>query len=126
VLYPPDLQVRANAERWMDWATAQVQPVITPVFWNLVRVAAEKRNLAAITENTVATNRTMAVLEWGLAKTPYLGGQNLGMGDIVVGAWVHRWYALPIDRPELPQVRAYYDRLLERAAYRDQVARPLS
>lgn len=125
-LYPEDIQQRADAERWMDWATAQVQPVMTPVFWNLIRSPAEKRNLTAVADNTVATNRTMAVLDWGLSKLPYLGGNGLGMGDMVVGAWVHRWYALPIDRPDIPLVRAYYDRLLERPAYRSHVAQPLS
>lgn len=125
-MYPVELRTRADAERWMDWATAQVQPVMTPVFWNLIRTTEEKRNLAAVAENTVATNRTLPVLEWGLAKRPYLGGKALGMGDIVVGAWVHRWYALPIERPDLPLVRAYYERLLECSAYRQHVALPLS
>jgi glutathione S-transferase len=125
-LYPEDLRQRADAERWMDWATAQVQPVMTPVFWNLIRTTAEKRNLAAIADNTVATNKVMSVLEWGLAKQPYLGGDAPGMGDFVVGAWVHRWYALPIERPNLGLVRAYYERLLERPAYRLHVAQPLS
>ena len=110
----------------MDWATAQVQPVITPVFWNLIRSTAEKRNLKVIADNTVATNATMSVLEWGLTGRPYLGGDVLGMGDLVVGAWVHRWYALPIERPDLPMVRTYYERLLERPAYRLHVGQPLS
>jgi glutathione S-transferase len=125
-LYPEDIRARADAERWMDWATAQVQPVITPVFWNIIRSTAEKRDLKAIADNTVATNKMMWVLEWGLANRPYLGGDVLGMGDIVVGAWVHRWYALPIERPDLPLVLAYYKRLLERPAYQLHVAQPLS
>lgn len=125
-LYPEDLRERADAERWMDWATAQLHPVITPVFWNLIRSAPEKRNLAAIADNTAASNKTFPVLEWALANRPYLGGGSIGMGDIVVGVWVHRWYALPIERPVLPRVRAYYERLLERPAYKALVAQPLT
>ena len=125
-LYREDIRKRADAERWMDWATAQIQPVITPVFWNLVRTSEEKRNLQVVADNTVATNRTMSVLEWGLAKRPLLGGDTLGMGDMVVGPWVHRCYALPIERPDLPRVRAYYELLLGRTAYRQHVAQPLS
>ena len=125
-LCPAELRARADTERWMDWATAQVQPVITPVFWNLIRTNAEKRNHVVVAENTAATNKTMEVLDWGLTRRPYLGGSSLTMGDIVAGVWVHRWYALPIERPDLPRVRAYYERLLERAAYRLHVAQPLS
>lgn len=125
-LCPEDLRARADTERWMDWATAQVQPVMTPVFWNLIRTTAEKRNSAAVAENTLATNRTLEVLDWGLTRRPYLGGTSLTIGDIAVGVWVHRWYALPIERPDLPRVRAYYERLKERSAYRLHVAQPLS
>jgi glutathione S-transferase len=125
-LYPVDLRARADTERWMDWATAQVQPVMTPVFWNLIRTPAEKRNDTAVAENTAATNRVMEVLDWALTRRPYLGGDSLTIGDIAAGVWVHRWYALPIKRQDLPRVRAYYERLQERSAYRLHVAQPLS
>ena len=125
-LCPEDLRARADTERWMDWATAHVQPVMTPVFWNLIRTSAEKRNHVAVAENTAATNTTMEVLDWGLVRRPYLGGNALTIGDIVAGVWVHRWYALPIERPNLPRVRAYYERLQERPAYRLHVSQPLS
>ena len=124
-LCPEDLRARADTERWMDWATAQVQPVMTPVFWNLIRTSTKKRNHVAVAENTVATNRTMEVLDWGLARRLYLGGSALTIGDIVAGVWVHRWYALPIERPNLPRVRAYYERLQEHPAYRLHVSQPL-
>ncbi len=125
-LCPEDLRSRADTERWMDWVTAQVHPVMTPVFWNLIRTTPDKRNPIAVAENTLATNRTMEILDWGLVRRPYLGGGSLTVGDIAVGVWVHRWYALPIERPDLPRVRAYYERLLERSAYRLHVSLPLS
>ena len=31
-LYPEDLQVRAVAERWMDWQVTTVSPAMIPVF----------------------------------------------------------------------------------------------
>src|SRR5207245_2244490 len=34
-LWPDDLSQRADADRWMDWATSTVAPAITPVFWGL-------------------------------------------------------------------------------------------
>ena len=35
-----------------------------------------------------------------------------------VGLVVNRWFAVEFDKPELPAVTAYYDRLTERPAYR--------
>ena len=43
------------------------------------------------------------------------------MGDIPVGCFVYRWYALDIERPELENVRAWYERLGTRPAYAKHV-----
>ena len=36
-LWPEDPAERTLADRWMDWATASLQPQMTPVFWGVVR-----------------------------------------------------------------------------------------
>ena len=125
-LWPTDPAARADSDRWMDWASTTLQPVVTPVFWGLIRTPAEKRDARAIEAGVAGSAQAMEVLEWGLRGKPYVGGTTLTIGDIIVGAWVHRWYALPIERPTLPNVRAYYERLLERPAYTCWVATPLS
>ena len=125
-LCPENLRQRADMERWMDWATAHLHPTITPVFWNLIRVKENQRNNAVVAEITIAANKTMEALEWGLKNRSFLGGESIQMGDFVVGPWVHRWYALPIERPYLTKVRSYYERLLDNQAYRKHVALPLS
>jgi glutathione S-transferase len=47
----------------------------------------------------------------------YVAGQHFTMGDIPVGCFVYRWYALDIVRPDLKNVRAWYERLGTRPAY---------
>ena len=56
------------------------------------------------------------ILEARLADRPYVGGAELTIGDIALGNAVHRWFRLPVERPELPNVRAWYDRLCARPA----------
>lgn len=49
------------------------------------------------------------------------------LADIVLGTYVHRWFAMPeIARPDFASLAAWYDRLLQRPAYRESVARPLT
>ena len=48
------------------------------------------------------------------------------MGDIPAGCFVHRWYALDVERPELKNVRAWYERLKARPAYAKHVMPPLT
>jgi glutathione S-transferase len=38
------------------------------------------------------------------------------MGDVALGSLVYRWLELDIDRPDLPALRAWYERLASRPA----------
>jgi glutathione S-transferase len=66
-------------------------------------------------------------LDGHLETQPYVAGAHFTMGDIPVGAVVHRWLALPgVERPPLRALRAWYERHVERAGYRAHVLLPLS
>jgi glutathione S-transferase len=47
----------------------------------------------------------------------YLGGARFTMGDIPAGCFVQRWFALPIERPDLPHLKAWHERLAKRPAF---------
>jgi glutathione S-transferase len=124
-LWPDDAAGRGRSDRWMDWVLSQMMPVLGPVFRNLVRTPPMQRDQAEID----AGIRRMELL-WPMVETaldqPYLAGDRLTIGDIAVGVCVYRWRGLPIDRPGLPRLEAYFDRLAERPAYRNQVMLPLT
>lgn len=125
-LLPDDPRGRADCERWMDWATASLASSMTPLFWQLIRTPADRRDDKVVARAAAETEQFMAILEARLADRRYLCGDHLTVADMPVGAFVHRWLALPVDRPALPALQAYYGRLLERAPYRTHVAHPLS
>lgn len=125
-LWPNDPRERADSDRWMDWASITIGPPLHPVFWGLIRTPAEKRDRQAIEEATKKLNAVFEILERILEGRAYVAGSALTMGDIPVGVYVYRWSALPIDRPRLPQVEAYYKRLQQRAPFRQHVMVPLS
>ena len=125
-LSPNDPKQRADSDRWMDWASSHVGPVITPVFWGLIRTPAEKRNVAQIETDAEKTGQQFQVLEQGLEGKDYVAGKNFTMGDIVVGVNVYRWCALDVKRPKLPLVEAYYQRLQQRPAFQKNIMKPLT
>ncbi|MGC2520075.1 MAG: glutathione S-transferase [Burkholderiales bacterium] len=125
-LWPNDLRQRADADRWMDWATTTVAPAITPVFWGLIRTPPEKRNMAVIEADAEKTAQAFQVLEQSLEGRDYVAGKAFTMGDIPLGTFVYRWYALEVKRPALKNVEAYYKRLQQRPAYKRHVMTPLS
>jgi glutathione S-transferase len=125
-LCPNDPKQRADADRWMDWATSTVAPAITPVFWGLIRTPVEKRDPKAIEEGIEKLGQVFQVLEQSLEGRDHVAGKSFTMGDIPVGTFVYRWYALDVRRPKLPRVEDYYRRLQQRPAYRKHVMLPLS
>jgi len=125
-LCPSDLRARADAERWMDWAFT-FQRAMRDVFWGLIRTPPEKRDAKAIEAGRVASNGLAAdVLERSLGKKAYVAGDDFTMGDIPIGCEVQRWMRVPIERPRLPNVEAWFARLGERPAFRRVVDVPLS
>jgi glutathione S-transferase len=125
-LWPTDLKVRADSDRWMDWISNHVNPLVTPVFWALVRTPADKRNPAQIEADAEKIAQQCQILEQCLAGRSYVAGEQFSMGDIVVGVTVHRWYALDVKRPRLASIEAYHARLKERPAFKKHIMQPLS
>jgi len=125
-LWPSDPKERADADRWMDWASSTLAAPIFPVFWGLIRTPPEKRDGKAIAEGVKKLNAAFEVLEQSLDGRDFVAGAAFTMGDIPVGVHVYRWSALPIDRPGLRKVEAYYRRLQQRAPFKQHVMLPLS
>ena len=92
--------------------------------------AALRRALAASADGAgLAHRRLVAVPGRGMAHDhvavegarigdgPWLNGQAFSFADVACGVMLHRLFTLEHDRPELPNVRAYYERLMARPAY---------
>ncbi|HEX6297365.1 MAG TPA: glutathione S-transferase [Burkholderiales bacterium] len=125
-LWPTDLRVRADAERWMDWAFT-LQNAMRDVFWGLIRTPPEKRDMRAIEAGAKRSADLLeAVLETALAGKDYLTGKNFTMGDIPLGCEVQRWMRVPLQRPRLPNVEAWFERLRARPAFLKIVDVPLT
>ena len=124
-LWQSDLKMRADGDRWMDWATSTVAPPMTPLFWGLIRTAPEKRDPEAIESERRKTVDVMKILDARLADRPYVAGDSFTMGDIPVGCFAYRWFALPVEHGAQPHLKRWYERLQERPAFRKHVMLPL-
>ena len=110
----------------MDWATSTLAVPMTPVFWQLIRTPAERRDHAVLDRSRSEAARCFAILEAQLAGRAYICGDSLTAADIAVAPFVHRWFALPVEHGETPTLRAYYQRLLGRPGFLAHCAQPLS
>lgn len=126
-LCPSAPEARALAERWMDWQLSTLIRPVSIVFQTLYRQPPEQRDAAAVARQTVEANAAVALLDAHLSRQPFVAGDAFTMGDIPVGALVHRWLEIVgIERPEFRAVRTWRARLAERPAFRAHVMLPLS
>ncbi|MBN8875510.1 MAG: glutathione S-transferase family protein [Rhodospirillales bacterium] len=121
-IWPQDARARGGADRWMDAQQTVLGPPMTAVFWGLVRTPPEKRDMAVITKGIQDAARAYGLIAAKLQHAPYVAGETFTLADIPWGVHVHRWFNIDFDRPEIPGLRAWYDRLCERPAYQTHVA----
>jgi glutathione S-transferase len=124
VLWPLDERTRALANQWMDWAFT-FQAGARDAFWNLIRTPEDKRDARALEASRARSGRLATILDAALEGKLYVAGQ-FSMGDIPIGAEVQRWMRLPMERPKLPNLEAWFERLCARPAYKRIVDIPLS
>jgi glutathione S-transferase len=125
-LWPTDLKVRADADRWMDWCTSMLWPTFRPVFWNLIRTPADQRNMKEVEDGAKKTGEMLARLDGYLAGRKFVAGDQLTMGDIAFGPVVYLVQNVAWDRPKLANYDAWYARISARPAFRKVVPLPVA
>lgn len=124
--WPREPRARATIDRWLDWQQSTLTRPQSTVFLGLVRTPPERRDEAAIAAAVVELGHIWGLLDAQLAGHAHVAGPQMSLADVASGVSVHRWFSLAVPRPELPHLRAWYERLLARPAYARHVAGPLS
>ncbi|WP_213992028.1 glutathione S-transferase [Sodalis sp. dw_96] len=118
LLYPAAPKIRAGIDQWIDWQAAELNPAWSYVFSALVRHNPEYPDADRITAATAAWSGKMSILNNQLnATNAYVAGSAFTLADIPIGLSVNRWFSTPLQRPDLPAVSAYYERLSQRPAF---------
>ncbi|MCX7630658.1 MAG: glutathione S-transferase [Geminicoccaceae bacterium] len=125
-LWPIDPGHRSEADRWMDWMLTTLVPDLTIVFWQTIRTPPERRDMSAVRAAAARLGPIWAILDGHLAERAYVAGAEFTMGDIPVGCAFWRYVNLPIERPPLPHLEAWFERLKAREAYRTHVMLPVT
>ncbi|MCR9240536.1 MAG: glutathione S-transferase family protein [Rhodobiaceae bacterium] len=124
-LLPDDVQGRALASQWMDWAQTNLLPAALDLFWGGVRTPKEKQDAAFVARALKRTIAALALLDKELSTHDYLVGNNFSLADIPAGTCLYRFFEMEgIERPGLAHVSAWYARLSDRPAYQQAVMVP--
>jgi len=116
-MWPQDAQARAAADRWMDWQLTTLLDPVNAMFLPLVR-APGTGDPATMDAGRKESERCMGMLDSLLVRQAFVTGEAFGMADCSIAPVVHRWFHLPIERPALPHLEAWYARVRARASAR--------
>ena len=124
--YQTDVCVRAQADKWMDWTTSTFAGPFRDLFWGILRTPAEQQDWELINAARKTCAELLSIVDQALSEKPYLSGDEIGMGDIPLGSFIYAWFEMPIERPSMPHLEAWYERLKLRPCYRGAVMTALT
>jgi glutathione S-transferase len=119
-LYPTDAAARTQVERWMDWLLASVNYQYVQVFKDSKKPDAERAPTFAADAKELGAQ--LEILDKAIAGKPFIAGGGLTLADIAMGPIVHRCLDFPIALPALTNLRAWRDKLKEKASFKKATA----
>ena len=124
--YQRDVCVRAQADKWMDWTTSTFAGPFRDLFWGMLRTPAEQQDWVLINGASKTCAELLSIVDQALSEKPYLSGDEIGIGDIPLGSFIYAWFEMPLERPSMPNLEAWYERLKLRPCYRGAVMTALT
>ena len=111
----------AIAESWMEFQTTDLQLNMTPIFWGLVRNPLEDRDQELIDKNIILLNKKFEIFDKFLEDHEYILNNKFGMSDIIMGAASYRYLSLPIERPNLLNLKSWYNKISNRDCFKKNI-----
>ncbi|MGO8920991.1 MAG: glutathione S-transferase family protein [Stellaceae bacterium] len=124
-LHPGDPARRTAVERWMDWQIASLAQPMGVMLMGYYRMPPEQRDAKALEAARLRAIELWSMVERQLERGPYIAGDEFSLADIALGMFGHRWHVYPIERPSLPRLKAWYERIGERPGFKAHIAGPV-
>ncbi len=116
-LLPMDRNDLGRALQWLGWQASELNPPWGYAVNALMRQTPGYDDPDRIADSIRRWSAKMRVLEAELALgRPFVAGDQFSIADIALGLSCHRWFMTPFEKPALPAVERYYQRLRTRPA----------
>ena len=112
---------RGMSDMWMEWYQNSVYFSFQTIFHQTVRLPEKERDPDILARAQKVVSKEFAHFESRLKSSDFAGGSELTLGDVPMAACLYRYYTMDIQRPEHTLIARYYERLTQRATYRDNV-----
>lgn len=115
-LYPTNPVARSHVERWMDWQLATLNSPYLAIFRDAKKPAAERS--ASFAGDAKELDQQLQILDAGIGASGWIAGPGMSLADICLGPIIARCLDFPIELSALPKLRAWRERIGQRAAFK--------
>lgn len=120
--WPDEPGRRAETDMWLEWSKTTLAPVINGgLFWTLIRTPKAERDMGKFAQSQATAERLLGIMEARLESRDFMMGMDLTAADIGCAHILYRYFTLDFERPSLPNVSAFYQRMTERPAFATHV-----
>ncbi|KQZ05729.1 hypothetical protein ASD21_18865 [Caulobacter sp. Root1455] len=116
--WPSDPAVRGPLDTWAEWAKNTFTEAVLEIFVYDVRLPPDSRDPSILERAARRLEPLARMLADRIGGGPWIAGEAFTFADIACGHILHRYFTLDWDRPDLPALFDYYQRLQGRPAYR--------
>lgn len=114
-LYPTDVAMRTQIERWMDWLLASVNFHYVAVF-KAAKLSEDERDSGyAASAKELVTQ--LGLLDQHLSGNEWLAGEAFSLAECSLGPVIHRCLGFDIGRPAYASLENWHQRLLDLPAF---------
>lgn len=115
--WPADAMIRGPLDTWAEWGKNTFAPAVNRVFITSVATPPSKQDPQVIAAAIKAASALAVMLDERLGEGPWLADHTFTFADLSPGHILYRYYNVPFERPETPNLDAYWARLQERPAF---------
>lgn len=117
--WPSNPRLRGPLDAIAEWGKNTFAEAVLKIFVYHVRMSPETRDPAFLADAVESVKHLAVIFEGLLAGKHWLGGDHFTFADIACGHILHRYFSLDWERPDLPRLLEYYQKLQCRVAYRE-------
>ena len=119
--YPDDPNVRAKLEQWLDWNQCRLAPPVIDIVLNRM-ILGDQGDARAIERGEKKMLELAAILDAGLAGSPFLAGPTPTIADLSVASNITQ-LEFADAAPTQPNIRSWYRRVSRIDGFRKSLPR---
>jgi glutathione S-transferase len=116
--WPSNPVARGPLDTWAEWGKNSFTEAVLEIFVYDVRLPPESRDPSILEHATRRLAPLARMLADYIGNGPWIAGESFTFADVACGHILHRYFTLNWNRPDLPTLAHYYQRLQGRPAYR--------